>query len=99
MVNHNQFEKKIRDLLTSEEQQQHVPITSLKRLRDNESDDNEDGVNEEEDDHFEINAYKDCLMAQGSGSLKNNSGIVRFTNLLTIVHYLQIYEMISGKKL
>lgn len=100
MVNHNQFEKKIRDVLTTEEQQQqHVPITSLKTLRDNESDDNEDGVNEEEDDHFEINAYKDWLMAQGSSSLKNNSGIVRLTKLLTIVHYLQIYEMISWKKL
>ena len=50
MVNHNQFEKKIRDLLTSEEQQQHVPITSLKRLRDNESDDNEDGMDEKEEE-------------------------------------------------
>ena len=63
MVNHNQFEKKIRDLLTSGEQQQHVPITSLKRLRDNESDDNEDGMDEkeeeEEGDDFELDAYKD----------------------------------------
>ena len=58
-------EKKIRLLLTSEEQPKwSVPITPLKRLRVNESDDDEDGMDEdedeeEEDDDFELDAYKD----------------------------------------
>jgi len=56
-------EKKIRLLLTSEEQpKRSVPIISLKWSRVNESDDDEDGMDEEEeeeDDDFELDAYKD----------------------------------------
>jgi len=46
-----------------------VPITPLKRSRVNESDDDEDGMDEEEEeegDDFELDAYKDWLMAEGS---------------------------------
>jgi len=49
-----------------------VPITPLKRSRVNESDDDEDGMDEEEKeeeeegDDFELDAYKDWLMAEGS---------------------------------
>lgn len=46
-----------------------MPITPLKRSRVNESDDDEDGMDEEEEeegDDFELDAYKDWLMAEGS---------------------------------
>ena len=45
-----------------------MPIIPLKRSRVNESDDDEDGMDEEEDegDDFELVAYKDWLMAEGS---------------------------------
>ena len=67
-----EYEKKIRILLTSVEQpKRSVPITPLKRLRVNESDDDEDGMDEEEKeeeegDDFELDAYKDWLMAEDS---------------------------------
>ena len=65
-----EYEKKIRILLTSEEQpKRSVPITPLKRSRVNESDDDGDGMDEEEEeegDDFELDAYKDWLMAEGS---------------------------------
>lgn len=66
-----EYEKKIRILLTSEEQpKRSVPITPLKRSRVNESDDDEDGMDEEEEeeegDDFELDAYKDWLMAESS---------------------------------
>jgi len=44
-----------------------VPITPLKRSRVNESDDDEDGMDEEEEeegDDFELDAYKDWLVAE-----------------------------------
>ena len=46
-----------------------MPITPLKRSRVNESDDDEDGMDEEEEEEggdFELDAYKDWLMAEGS---------------------------------
>ena len=46
-----------------------MPITPLKRSRANESDDDEDGMDEEEEeegDDFELDAYKDWLMVEGS---------------------------------
>ena len=46
-----------------------MPITPLKRSRVNESDDDEDGMDEEEEeegDDFELDAYKDWLMAESS---------------------------------
>jgi len=60
------YEKKIRILLTSEElPKRSVPITPLKRSRVNESDDDEDGMEEEEEgDDFELDAYKDWIMAE-----------------------------------
>ena len=66
-----EYEKKIRILLTFKElQKQSVPITPMKWSRVNESDDNEDGMDEkeeeEEGDDFELDAYKDWLMAEGS---------------------------------
>ena len=69
VIGNMEHEKKIRILLTSEElQKRSVPITPLKRLRVNESDDDEDGMDEEEEegDDFELDAYKDWLMAEGS---------------------------------
>ena len=66
IIENMESEKKIRLLLTSEEQPKwSVPITPLKRSRVNESDDDEDGMEEEEED-FELDAYKDWLMAEGS---------------------------------
>jgi hypothetical protein len=65
-------EKKFRILLTSEElQKRSVPITPLKRSSINESDDDEDDMDEEEKeeeegDDFELDAYKDWLMAESS---------------------------------
>ena len=48
-----------------------MPITPLKRSRVNESDDDEDGMDEEEEeeeeeegDDFELDAYKDWLIAE-----------------------------------
>ena len=65
VIENMESEKKIRLLLTSEEQPKwSVPIISLKWSRVNESDDDEDGM--EEDDDFELDAYKDWLMAEGS---------------------------------
>ena len=59
VIENMESEKKIRLLLTSEEQpKRSVPITPLKRSRVNESDDDEDGMEEEEED-FELDAYKD----------------------------------------
>ena len=69
IIGNMEHEKKIRILLTSEELQKwSVPITPLKRSRVNESDDDEDGMDEEEEegDDFELDAYKDWLMAEGS---------------------------------
>ena len=58
VIENMESEKKIRLLLTSEEQpKRSVPIISLKWSRVNESDDDEDGM--EEDDDFELDAYKD----------------------------------------
>ena len=58
VIENMESEKKIRLLLTSEEQPKwSVPITPLKQSRVNESDDDEDGM--EEDDDFELDAYKD----------------------------------------
>ena len=76
-------EKKIRILLTSEELQKwSVPITPLKRSRVNESDDDEDGMDEEEEeeegDDFELDAYKNWLMAEGSE--------IGNTYILSLVH-------------
>ena len=49
VIENLEHEKKIRILLTSEElQKRSVPITPLKRSRVNESDDDEDGMDEEE---------------------------------------------------
>ena len=53
-----------------------MPITPLKRSRVNESDDDEDGM--EEDDDFELDAYKDWLMAEGSE--------IGNTYILSLVH-------------
>ena len=65
IIENIESEKKIRLLLTSEEQlKRSVPITPLKRSRVNETDDDEDGM--EEDDDFALDAYKDWLMAEGS---------------------------------
>ena len=65
IIENIESEKKIRLLLTSKEQpKRSVPIISLKWSRVNESDDDEDGM--EEDDDFELDAYKDWLMAEGS---------------------------------
>ena len=65
VIENMESEKKIRLLLTSEEQpKRSVPIISLKWSRVNESDDDEDGM--EEDDDFELDAYKDWLMVQSS---------------------------------
>jgi hypothetical protein len=56
-----------------------VPITPLKRSRVNESDDDEDGMDkEEEGDNFELDAYKDWLMAEGSEIVN--------TYILSLVH-------------
>ena len=78
IIENIESEKKIRLLLTSEEQpKRSVPITPLKRSRVNESDDDEDGMEEEEED-FELDAYKDWLMAEGSGTGN--------TYILSLVH-------------
>ena len=67
IIENMEHEKKIRILLTSEELQKwSVPITPLKWSRVNESDDDEDGMDEEEEEDFELDAYKDWLMAEGS---------------------------------
>ena len=67
VIENMESEKKIRLLLTSEEQPKwSVPITPLKRSRVNETDDDEDGMDEEEEEDFELDAYKDWLMAEGS---------------------------------
>ena len=68
IIENIESEKKIRLLLTSEEQPKwSVPITPLKQSRVNESDDDEDGMDdEEEEEDFELDAYKDWLMAEGS---------------------------------
>ena len=67
VIENMESEKKIRLLLTSEEQpKRSVPIISLKWSRVNESDDDEDGMEEEEEEDFELDAYKDWLMAEGS---------------------------------
>ena len=59
IIENMESEKKIRVLLTSKEQPKRiVPITPLKRSTVNESDDDEDGMEEEEED-FELDAYKD----------------------------------------
>ena len=56
-----------------------MPITPLKRSRVNESDDDEDGMDEEEEgDDFELDAYKDWLMAEGSE--------IGNTYILSLVH-------------
>ena len=74
-----EYEKKIRILLTSEEQpKRSVPITPLKRSRVNETDDDEDGMDEEEEEDFELDAYKDWLMAEGSE--------IGNTYILSLVH-------------
>ena len=64
-----EYKKKIRVPLTSKEQPKwSVPITPLKWSRVIESDDDEDGMDEEEEegDDFELDAYKDWLIAEGS---------------------------------
>ena len=67
VIGNMEHEKKIRILLTSEELQKwSVPITPLKWSRVNVSDDDEDGMDEEEEEDFELYAYKDWLMAEGS---------------------------------
>ena len=67
VIENMEHKKKIRILLTSDELKKwSVPITPLKRSRVNESDGNEDGMEEEEGDDFELDAYKDWLMAEGS---------------------------------
>ena len=77
VIENMESEKKIRLLLTSEEQpKRSVPIISLKWSRVNESDDDEDGM--EEDDDFELDAYKDWLMAEGSE--------IGNTYILSLVH-------------
>ena len=60
-----------------------MPITPLKRSRVNESDDDEDGMDEEEEeeeegDDFELDAYKDWLMVEGSE--------IGNTYILSLVH-------------
>ena len=77
IIENMESEKKIRVLLTSKEQpKRSVPIISLKWSRVNESDDDEDGM--EEDDDFELDAYKDWLMAEGSE--------IGNTYILSLVH-------------
>ena len=67
VIENMESKKKIRLLLTSEEQPKwSVPITPLKRSRVNESDDDEDGMEEEEEEDFELDACKDWLMVEGS---------------------------------
>ena len=80
IIENMESEKKIRVLLTSKEQPKRiVPITPLKRSTVNESDDDEDGMDEEEeDDDFELDAYTDWLMAQGSE--------IGNTYILSLVH-------------
>ena len=51
IIENMESKKKIRLLLTSEEQpKRSVPITPLKRSRVNETDDDEDGMDEEEEE-------------------------------------------------
>ena len=77
IIENMESKKKIRLLLTSKEQpKRSVPIISLKWSRVNESDDDEDGM--EEDDGFELDAYKDWLMAEGSE--------IGNTYILSLVH-------------
>jgi len=83
IIENMEHKKKIRILLTSKElQKQSVPITPMKWSRVNESDDNEDGMDEkeeeEEGDDFELDAYKNWLMAEGSE--------IGNTYILSLVH-------------